>query len=43
MGYMIGSSSPGKGWEFSSPPPPDGLWDPPNLLSNGNQGLFPWR
>jgi hypothetical protein len=30
-------------WEFfSSPPCPERLWDPPNLLSNGYQGLFPW-
>jgi len=42
MGWMIGGSSPGKGWEFfSSPPRPDRLWDPLSLLSNGYQGLFP--
>jgi hypothetical protein len=36
-------SIPGGGWEFfSSPPGPDLLWVPPNLLSNGYQGLFPW-
>jgi len=30
-------------WEFfSSPPRPESLWDPPSLLSNGYQGLFPW-
>jgi len=40
---MIGSSSPGKDWEFfSSPPHPDRFWGPPSLLSNGYQGLFPW-
>jgi hypothetical protein len=27
---------------FSSPSHPDRLRDPPNLLSNGYQGLFPW-
>jgi hypothetical protein len=35
---MIRGSSPGKGWEFSSPPHPDQLWGPPSLLSNGYQG-----
>jgi hypothetical protein len=27
---------------FSSPHHPDWLWSPPNLISNGYQGLFPW-
>jgi hypothetical protein len=27
---------------FYSPWRPDGLWDPPSLLSNGYQALSPW-
>jgi len=31
-----GGSSPGRGWEFfSSPPPPDRLWGPRIFLYNG--------
>jgi len=41
MGWMIKSSSPGRGWEFfSSPWHPDQIWGPPSLLSNGYQGIF---
>jgi hypothetical protein len=41
MGWMIGGSSPGRGWGFvSSPPRPERLWSPPSLVSNVNQGLF---
>jgi hypothetical protein len=36
---MIGSSSPGRGWEFFySPPRLDRLCGPPSLISNGYQG-----
>jgi hypothetical protein len=39
-----GSCSPGRGWEFfSSTPGLNRLRGPPSLLSNGYQGLFPWR
>jgi hypothetical protein len=42
-GWMMGGSSPGRGWEFfSSPLRSDRRWRPPNLLFNGYQGLFPW-
>jgi len=41
-GWMIGGSSPGRGWEFfPSPQRPDRLWGPPNILSNGYGELFP--
>jgi hypothetical protein len=40
-GWMIGGSSPGRGWEvFSSPPRPDLLWGPFGLLSSGYQVFF---
>jgi hypothetical protein len=40
---MIGGSSPGRGWEFfSSPPPPNRLWNSHSLLSNGYREFFPW-
>jgi len=43
FGWMIGGSSPTKGWEFfSSPPRPDRLCGPTSLLFNVYQGLFPW-
>jgi hypothetical protein len=43
MGWMIGGTRHGRGWEFfSSPPCPHWLWDLPSLLSNVHQGLFPW-
>jgi hypothetical protein len=42
MLYMIGSSSPGRGWEFFySPPRPDRLWGPLSLLFSGYQGSLP--
>jgi hypothetical protein len=41
--WDTGSMCPGRGWNyFSSPPRPDRLWGPPNLLSNGYQRLFLW-
>jgi len=40
---VIGASIPGGGWEFfSSPPCPERLWGPSNLLFNLYEGLFPW-
>jgi hypothetical protein len=42
MGWMIRGSSPGRSWEFFSPPPhPDRLWSPPILLSNVYQVFSP--
>jgi hypothetical protein len=39
-GWMIGGSSPVRGWEFfSSLPRPDRFWGPPSLQSNGYQGV----
>jgi len=35
--------SPGRGWESSSPPPPDRPRGPSSLPSNGHQGLPPRR
>jgi len=40
MGWMVGGSSSGGGWEFFSSPRPERLWGPPSLLSNGYQALF---
>jgi len=40
---MIGGSIPGRAWEcFSSLPRPGRHWGPPNPLSSGYQGFFPW-
>jgi hypothetical protein len=44
MGWMIeevGVRVPVGSGILSSPHRPDRLWSPPNLLSNGYQGLFP--
>jgi hypothetical protein len=42
LGYGLGGSNPGRGWEFSSSPlRPDRLWGPRSLLSSGYQGSFP--
>jgi hypothetical protein len=40
-GWMIGGSSPGRGWEFfSTPSRPDWFWGPSSLLSNVYRGAL---
>jgi hypothetical protein len=40
-GWMIGGSSPGRGWEFFSlPPRPDRLWGHPDTYPIGTKGSF---
>jgi hypothetical protein len=50
LGYLLGErdSIPGRTGFFFSPPRPDRLWGPPNLLSYGYLGSIlggkePWR
>jgi hypothetical protein len=41
-GWMMGGSSPSRGWEFfSSPPRPDWLWALPASYPMGTRGSFP--
>jgi len=41
MGWMMGSLSLGRSWEFfSSPLSPDQLWNSPNLIFNGHRGAL---
>jgi len=39
--FVVFRSIIDNGWDLSSPPRPDRLWDPPSQLSNGYQGFFP--
>jgi hypothetical protein len=41
-GWMIGGSSPSRGWKFfSSPPGPDWVWARPASYPMGTRGSFP--
>jgi hypothetical protein len=41
MGWMIGGSSPGRGWGFFSTPRPDRLWAHPASHPIGTRDSFP--